>query len=117
MTGYVANIESLVAKNTFFRHVVYTGNFTQLVLMTLKPKEDIGMEVHEKTDQFFRVETGEGQVVMNGERHDFKDGDVIIVPAGTQHNIINTSASEPLKLYTLYSPPHHPDGTILENKP
>lgn len=116
MTGYVDDIEKLTEENEFFRQVLFTGKYCQLVVMCLKPNEEIGMEVHETVDQFFRIEEGEGKVVMNGEEKEFKDGDAIIVPAGTQHNIINTSADEELKLYTIYSPPNHPDGTIHKTK-
>jgi mannose-6-phosphate isomerase-like protein (cupin superfamily) len=84
--------------------------------MSLKPKEEIGMEVHDTVDQFFRFEEGEGKVIINDTEYEVKDGDVVIVPAGSQHNVINTSESEDLKLYTLYSPPNHPDGTVHETK-
>lgn len=116
MTGYVGNIEELTLSNNNFRKVIYTGQHAQLVLMSLKPNEDIGMEVHPTTDQFLRIEKGEGKVLMNGEEHLIKDGSAIIVPAGTQHNVINTSSDNPLKLYTVYSPPHHRDGTIHKTK-
>lgn len=116
MSGYHAAIEDLTLQNSYFRHVLYTGKYTQLVLMSLKPKEEIGMEVHEKVDQFFRFEKGIGKVIINDINYDIKDGDVIIVPAGAQHNVINASESEDLKLYTLYSPPNHPDGTIHKTK-
>lgn len=116
MTGYVDNIEKLTQENTFFRKVLSTTQHTQLVLMSLTPREEIGTEVHETTDQFLRIESGVGKVIMNGEEHELHDGDAIIVPAGTQHNVINTSETEPMKLYTLYSPPHHKDGTVHETK-
>ncbi len=116
MNGYHADIEDLTKKNSFFRQVLYTGKYTQLVLMNLKPNEEIGMEVHETVDQFFRFEEGEGKVIINDTEYEVKDGDVVIVPAGSQHNIINTSENEELKLYTLYSPPNHPDGTVHETK-
>ena len=116
MSGYHAAIEDLTIQNSYFRHVLYTGKYTQLVLMSLKPKEEIGMEVHEKVDQFFRFEKGIGKVIINESNYDIKDGDVIIVPAGAQHNVINVSENEDLKLYTLYSPPNHPDGTIHKTK-
>jgi mannose-6-phosphate isomerase-like protein (cupin superfamily) len=116
MNGYHANIEELTKENSFFRQVLYTGKYAQLVLMSLKPKEEIGMEVHDTVDQFFRFEEGEGKVVIEGTEYEIKDGDVVIVPAGSQHNVINTSESEDLKLYTLYSPPNHPDGTVHETK-
>ncbi len=116
MSGYHGAIEELTLKNGNFRQVLYTGKFTQLVLMSLKPSEEIGMEVHETVDQFFRFEKGEGKVVIDNEEYRVKDGDVVIVPAGSQHNIINLSESNDLKLYTLYSPPNHPDGTIHKTK-
>lgn len=116
MTGFVENIEKLTLANNNFRQVFYTGQHAQLVLMSLNPNEDIGMEVHETTDQFLRIEQGEGKVILNGEEHTLTDGDAIIVPAGTQHNVINTSAEKELKLYTLYSPPHHKDRTIHKTK-
>lgn len=116
MIGFLQNIEKLTLENTNFRHVLYTGQHVQLVLMSLQPSEEIGMEVHEIVDQFLRVETGEGKVVMNGEEHSIKDGYAFVVPAGTQHNVINSSPDKPLKLYTLYSPPHHKDGTIHKTK-
>lgn len=116
MTGYVANIEKLTRDNTFFRKVLYTGQHTQLVLMTLQPHEEIGLEVHDIVDQFLRIEEGEGKVILNGEGHPLQDGDVIIVPAGVPHNVVNTSATRQLKLYTLYSPPHHKHGVIHKTK-
>jgi mannose-6-phosphate isomerase-like protein (cupin superfamily) len=116
MSGYHAAIENLTIQNSYFRHVLFTGKYTQLVLMNLKPKEEIGMEVHEKVDQFFRFEKGNGKVIIDESNYDVKDGDAIIVPAGAQHNIINISENEDLKLYTLYSPPNHPDGTIHKTK-
>ncbi len=116
MTGYVDDIEQKTLANENFREVLFTGKYCQLVVMSLLPKEEIGMEVHETVDQFFRVEKGQGKVVMNGEEHEIKDGTAIIVPAGTQHNVINTSDSESLKLYTIYSPPNHPDKKIHKTK-
>ena len=116
MTGFVGNIEELTLSNNNFRQVIYTGQHSQLVLMSLLPNEDIGMEVHEIVDQFLRIEKGEGKVILNGEEHVIKDGSAIVVPAGTQHNVINTSTVNPLKLYTVYSPPHHKDGTIHKTK-
>lgn len=116
MIGYMDHIEELTHANTDFRHVLYTGPHHQLVLMALAPSEEIGMETHSDNDQFFRFEEGEGKVVIGGEEHVVKDGDVAIVPAGTQHNVINTSATTPLKLYTIYAPAHHPDGTIHKTK-
>jgi len=116
MTGCLDDIEKLTEENEFFRQVLFTGKYCQLVVMCLKPNEEIGMEVHDTVDQFFRIEEGEGKVIMNGEEKEFKEGDAIIVPAGTQHNIINTSAEEELKLYTIYSPPNHPDRTVHQTK-
>jgi mannose-6-phosphate isomerase-like protein (cupin superfamily) len=113
--GYVGPIEKLSEENSNFRQVIYTGTYCQLVVMSLKVGEEIGMEVHDTVDQFFRIEAGEGKVVMNGEETPFKDGDAIIVPAGTQHNVINTGSVD-LKLYTIYSPPNHPDGTVHATK-
>lgn len=116
MTGYVGKIEKITEDNSFFRQVVYTGKYEQLVVMCLKPGEDIGLEVHDTVDQFFRIEEGRGKVIMNDEETDFEDGFGIIVPAGTKHNIVNTSQTEDLKLYTIYSPPNHPDGTIHKTR-
>ena len=116
MIGYVGNIEEKTLANSFFREVIFTGKYTQLVVMSLLPSEEIGMEVHPTVDQFFRVESGEGKVIMNGEEQAFKEGDAIIVPAGTNHNLINLSAEKELKLYTLYSPPNHQDGKIHKTK-
>ena len=113
MTGYVDNIEKITEENSNFRQVLFTGTYVQLVVMSLNAGEDIGMEVHDTVDQFFRIESGEGKVVMNGEETAFGPGFAIIVPAGTQHNVMATSA---VKLYTLYSPPNHPDGKIHVTK-
>jgi len=116
MIGYVGNIEELTKQNDYFRHVLFTASHMQLVLMTLQPSEEIGMEVHPAIDQFFRFEEGVGKVVINGEEYTVKDGDVAIVPAGSRHNVINTSTTQPLKLYTMYTPPNHPDGTLHKTK-
>lgn len=116
MTGYVGKIEELTLANSYFRQVIFTGVHSQLVLMSLLPKEEIGMEVHTNVDQFFRIEKGQGKVVMNGEESVISDGTAIVVPAGTQHNLINTSQTDELKLYTVYSPPNHPDGKIHKTK-
>ena len=116
MTGYVSNIEEKTMSNSYFREVLYTDPRLQLVVMSLKPMEEIGMEVHETTDQFFRVESGSGKVVMNGEETEIKVGDAIIIPAGTLHNVINTSADSDLKVYTLYTPPTHKPGTVHKTK-
>ncbi len=117
MTGYVGNIEKETLKNNYFRQVLFTGEHTQLVVMCLQPGEEIGSEVHETIDQFFRIEEGEGKFVFNQtEEHIVHDGDAVIVPAGTFHNVINNSKTEKLKLYTLYSPPNHPAGTVHKTK-
>lgn len=110
MKGFVQNIESLAVKNTDFRQVLYTAKSCQLVVMALKPKEEIGAEVH-KLDQFFRVEEGAGEAVLDGVRTPIQTGFAVLVPAGTNHNIINTG-NVPLKLYTLYAPPNHRDGVV-----
>jgi len=115
MKGYVDNIEKLTLENENFRKVLYTGKYSQLVLMSLKPNEDIGLEVHPNVDQFFRIEKGQGKVIIDGVEHEVSDGIAIIVPAGSEHNVINTS-TESLKLYTIYSPANHKDGTIHETK-
>lgn len=115
MKGYVDNIEKQTGDNKNFRQVVYTSEFSQLVLMNLKPGEDIGEEVHEDVDQFFRIEEGAGKAILNGMEHDIKDGSAVVVPAGMRHNIMNTGDG-PLKLYTIYSPPEHQDGTVHKTK-
>jgi mannose-6-phosphate isomerase-like protein (cupin superfamily) len=116
MKGYIVHIEKETRKNTDFRHVLYTAKHSQLVLMSLRAKEEIGMETHKDKDQFFRFEAGEGKVVIDGVEHPVRDGDAAIVPAGAKHNVINTSASSELRLYTIYSPPEHQDGTIRHTK-
>lgn len=116
MAGFHTDIEAETLSNTNFRKVLFTGAHCQLVVMTLLPNEDIGMEVHANVDQFFRFEAGEGKAILDGEEVIFKANDVVIIPAGTNHNIINTSATEPLKLYTIYSPANHPEGTIHATK-
>lgn len=110
MKGFVQNIETLAVENRNFRRVLYTAKHSQLVLMALKPQEEIGAEVHH-LDQFFRVEEGSGVAILDGVRNEIRDGFAVVVPAGTNHNIINTG-SVPLKLYTLYSPPNHRDGVV-----
>lgn len=116
MTGFIGNIEEKTLANNYFRQVIYTGQHAQLVLMNLLPNEEIGEEVHAVVDQFFRIEKGEGKVIMNGEEQKVGDGDAIVVPAGTKHNLINTSSQNSLKLYTIYSPPHHKDGIVHKTK-
>ncbi|HOB06907.1 MAG: cupin domain-containing protein [Methanoculleus sp.] len=110
--GFVTDIETETKKNTYFRRVLYTGNYSQVVLMCLKPGEEIGAEVHEDVDQFFRFEEGEGVVVIDGVEHPVRDGTAVVVPNGANHNVINTSKKAPLKLYTIYSPPEHRDGVV-----
>lgn len=110
MKGYVQDIESIATRNENFREVLYTARHCQLVVMALKPKEEIGAEVH-KLDQFFRVEQGSGEAVLDGVTTAIRAGYAVIVPAGATHNIINTG-TEALKLYTLYSPPNHRDGVV-----
>lgn len=116
MIGYFSHIEVDTLSNENFRKVLYTGKHAQLVVMSLLPGEDIGIEVHANVDQFFRFESGVGKAILNGEETVFGEDDVLIVPAGTEHNIINTSQTEKLKLYTIYSPANHPDGTIHATK-
>lgn len=116
MKGFHTNIEKDAVENNNFRKVLYTGKHSQLVLMSLKPLEDIGSEVHPDNDQFFRIEKGTGKCIINDTEYELHDGDVIVVPAGAEHNIMNTSASEDLKLYTIYSPAHHKDGIIRTTK-
>jgi mannose-6-phosphate isomerase-like protein (cupin superfamily) len=116
MKGYVTAIEKETEKNTDFRRVLYTGKYSQLVLMSLKPGEEIGEETHEDVDQFFRFEKGEGKVIIDDLEHKVKDGDAVIVPAGARHNVVNTSKRMNLNLYTIYSPPEHQDGVVRHTK-
>lgn len=116
MTGYVTNIERDTLANEDYRRVLFTGSKTQLVLMTLQPGEDIGLETHEGHDQFIRVEAGTGYVELDGERYDVGDGTAVVIPSGARHNLVNSSPDEPLRLYTLYSPPEHADGTVQHTK-
>jgi len=115
MKGYVINIEEATLENDNFRKVLYTAKHSQLVVMHLNPGEDIGEEVHE-LDQFIRLESGTGKAVLDGVEHAIADNFAIVIPQGTRHNIINTSASEPMKLYTVYSPPEHQDGVVRKTK-
>jgi mannose-6-phosphate isomerase-like protein (cupin superfamily) len=115
MKGFVGDIEELTEKNSDFRHVLYTGEHLQLVVMSLLPGEDIGEEVHDNRDQFFRIEKGKGEVFIDGKRSKIKGDDAVIVPAGARHNIINVG-DKPLRLYTLYGPPSHADGFIAATK-
>ena len=117
MIAYVGNIEKQTLENTCFRRVLFTGKHAQLVVMCLGPGEDIGDEVHQNVDQFFRIEQGEAKFVFNeGQEHAVPEGGVVVVPAGTYHNVINASNTAPLKLYTLYAPPNHPEGTVHQTK-
>jgi len=116
MKGYNSNIEKLTVENTDFRRVLYSGKHMQLVLMSLAPGEEIGMEGHTENDQFFRFESGTGKVVIEGNEYEVKDGDVIIVPSGAEHNVMNASQTEPLKLYTIYAPAHHKDGIVRKTR-
>ena len=116
MSGYSIDIEARTLENEKFREVLYTAKNSQLVVMTLRPGEEIGLEKHEGHDQFIRVEAGEGVAILDGERHALSDGVAVVIPAGTEHNVINTSASAPMRLYTIYSPPEHPPGTVHGTK-
>lgn len=114
--GYCGNIEKLTLENTNFRQVLYTTEHLQLVLMSLLPGEEIGLETHDGIDQFFRFESGQGKVIVNESEYVVGDGSSVIVPAGSRHNVINTSETESLKLYTIYAPPHHKDGMVRKTK-
>jgi mannose-6-phosphate isomerase-like protein (cupin superfamily) len=116
MKGFKSTIELDAVANDNFRKVLYTSKHSQLVLMSLLPNEEIGLETHTGNDQFFRVEKGEGKCIIDGNEYTLADGDAVIVPTGAKHNVINTSATEPLKLYTIYSPPHHQDGIVRKTK-
>jgi mannose-6-phosphate isomerase-like protein (cupin superfamily) len=116
MPGYVTNIETKTLKNKKFREVLFTAKNMQLVLMALRPAEDIGMETHDDVDQFIRIEAGEGTAILNGKKHRLVDGSVVVIPAGTRHNIVNKSKRGWLKLYSIYTPPEHPDKTVHRNK-
>lgn len=116
MKGFSANIEKDTLENNNFRKVLYTSKHSQLVLMTLQPGEEIGMEIHAENDQFFRCEKGQGKCLIDGNEHLLEDGVAVIVPAGAEHNVINTSDSETLHLYTIYSPAHHKDGIVRATK-
>ncbi len=116
MKGYCGKIESLTVENDNFRKVLYTGKHSQLVLMSLLPGEEIGMEVHPENDQFFRFESGVGQVIIDGNVYEVTDGVAVVVPSGAEHNVVNVSETEPLKLYTIYSPAHHKDGIVKATK-
>ncbi|MFH1621030.1 MAG: cupin domain-containing protein [Patescibacteria group bacterium] len=116
MSGFYEDLEQKTLDNQYFREVLFTGPYSQLVVMSLLPNEEIGMEVHHTVDQFIRVEKGTGKAVIDGEEFELKDGSAVVVPAGANHNILNTSPDEPLKLYTVYAPPNHPEGTIHKTK-
>ena len=116
MKGFNANIEKDTLENNNFRKALYTGKHSQLVLMSLRPGEEIGTEVHPDNDQFFRFEKGQGKCVIDGNEYEVADGSAIVVPAGAQHNIVNVSDTDELKLYTIYSPAHHKDGIIRVTK-
>jgi len=116
MKGFNTNIERDTLENKYFRQVLYTAKHCQLVLMSLKPSEEIGLETHAENDQFLRFEGGRGAVFIDDNRYEVADGDAVIVPAGARHNVINLSDSEELKIYTIYSPPHHKDGTVHKMK-
>lgn len=116
MQPYVQNIEKETLENSNFRKVLYTGKFSQLVVMALMPGEDIGKEVHPDIDQFIRIESGTGKAVLDGKEYNLEDDFAIVIPAGMEHNVINTSDTEELKLYSIYSPPEHKEGTIHKTK-
>lgn len=116
MSGYHVDIDSRTEDNEYFREVLFTGPLSQLVVMALKPGEDIGRETHPDTDQFIRIEEGVGKAIIDDEEFALEDGSAIVIPAGSEHNVINTSSTESLKLYTVYTPPEHPDGTIHQTK-
>lgn len=116
MKGFIQNIEELTKENSNFREVLYTSKHSQLVLMSLKPMEEIGTETHMDNDQFFRVDSGKGKVIIDGNETEIMDGFAVVVPAGAEHNVINTSETEEMKLYTIYSPAHHKDGIIHTTK-
>jgi mannose-6-phosphate isomerase-like protein (cupin superfamily) len=116
MKGFKTNIERDTLKNKNFRKVIYTGANSQLVLMSLKPKEEIGLETHPENDQFLRFEGGTGRVIIDASKYSVKDGDAVVIPAGAKHNVVNTSATDELKIYTIYSPPHHKDGIVHKTK-
>lgn len=116
MNGYITNIERDTLANEDFRRVLFTGPNMQLVLMTLEPGEDIGQETHDGHDQFIRIEAGTGVARLNGRESPLEDGSIVVIPAGVEHNIVNTSKHEALRLYTLYSPPEHADGTVHHSR-
>ena len=116
MSGYSVDIERATLENDDFRRVLYTAPHSQVVVMSIEPGGEIGMERHDTGDQFIRVEEGEGEAILDGERHELRDGTALVIPSGTEHNVINNSRSDPLRLYTVYSPAQHPDGTVHRTK-
>lgn len=116
MKPFHTNIERATLENQNYREVLYTAPHSQLVLMNLLPEQEIGMETHAEHDQFLRFEEGSGKVIIDGEEFEVSDGDAVIIAAGSEHNVINTSKNDPLKLYTIYSPPEHPEGTVQKEK-
>ena len=116
MKNYIGNIEKETEENTNFRKVLFTGENEQLVVMSLEPRENIGMEVHPDVDQFIRIEEGHAKAILDGEEHDLPEDFAVVIGAGTEHDIVNVSDAESLKLYTVYSPPEHPEGTIQKDK-
>jgi mannose-6-phosphate isomerase-like protein (cupin superfamily) len=116
MKGYKSDIVKSTLENNNFRKVLYTAKHMQLVLMSLKPGEEIGAEIHKNSDQFFRFEEGTGKFIIDGNEYQVKDGDVIIVPAGAKHNVINTGSAKELKMYTIYAQPNHQDGVVRATK-
>lgn len=116
MKGFKKNIEAAAVDNNNFRKVLYTSKHSQLVLMSLKPKEEIGEEIHAHNDQFFRIESGNGSCIIDGNKYELNAGDAIVIPAGAKHNVINTNDAVPLKMYTIYSPAHHKDGITRSTK-
>lgn len=116
MAGFITNIEERTLANEHFREVLFTAERMQLVVMALRGGEEIGAETHEHVDQFIRVEAGTGKAILDGAETELTDGSVVVIPAGTRHNIVNVSTTEVLKLYTIYSPPEHPDGTVNKTR-
>ena len=116
MAGHVTNIESKTLENENFREVLFTSTNIQLVVMSLAPGEEIRLETHDDVDQFIRIEAGQGKATLNGREHALEDGSSVVIPAGTEHNVVNVSKTEALKLYSIYTPPEHPDGTLHKTK-
>jgi len=116
MAGYVTKLEKKALANKYFREVLFTGPHSQLVVMSIAPGDDIGMETHSDVDQFIRIEAGTGKAILDGKAHALEDGSAVMIPAGVQHNIVNTAKTVPLQLYTVYTPPEHKDGTVHKTK-